>query len=242
VLSLLRTVLGWLPIDGADRLVGRLPLPISWQRNLRRRLTERAIQLRDVVCAPSFGAAYEAKFSVWQPRELRRLLGHYRAVRVTADAYPGQPADRLSLWDLDHYLPGDVLAKVDRATMAVSIEGREPLLDHRIIEFALRLPLSMRRGALGTKHVLRSILYKYVPRELIDRPKRGFAVPLLEWLRHDLAHLLDQYLSEERIRAQGLFDADEVSGLVARFRAGDDRLVNRVWTLLAFQMWHEKWM
>jgi asparagine synthase (glutamine-hydrolysing) len=240
LLRLLQGVLGWLPLDAAERLVARLPGGL--RRPLHRQLIERAIQLRDVVCAANLGDAYAAQFSVWRPRELQRLLGHYQPVRTGADAYPGQVADQLSLWDLHHYLPGDVLAKVDRASMAVSIEGREPLLDHRIVEFALRLPLAMRRGALGTKHVLRSILYKYVPRALIERPKQGFAIPLLEWLRHDLAHLIDLHLDERKLREQGLLDPELVRQTVASFRAGDDRLVNRVWTLLAFQMWHEQWM
>lgn len=242
VLSALRGLLKCLPINGADRLVSRLPLPAGLRHLLRHRLIERAIQLRDVVCATSLGAAYEAKFSIWKAPELASLVAGYTPVRATADAYPGSPADQLSLWDLHHYLPGDVLAKVDRTTMAVGLEGREPLLDHRIVEFALRLPLSMRRGALGTKHALRRILYKYVPRELIERPKMGFAIPLREWLRGDLAYLIDQYLDPQRLAAQGLFNVAQVTAAVRAFRAGDDRMTNRVWTVLAFQMWHERWL
>ncbi|MYN47374.1 asparagine synthase (glutamine-hydrolyzing) [Pseudoduganella sp. FT93W] len=241
-LALLQGVLPRLPIDATDRLVTWLPLPQSLRRLLRTKLIEPAIQLRDVLCASSLGEAYDAKFSVWPKAKVARLLGQFRRVRVTADSYPGTPADQLGLWDLHHYLPGDVLAKVDRASMAVSIEGREPLLDHRIIEFAYRLPLALRRGKLGNKHILRNILYKYVPRELIERPKRGFAVPLLEWLRGDLAELVDRYLDTDAVRTQGILDADQVAATVRAFRDGDDRLVQQVWTLLAFQMWHEQWM
>lgn len=241
-LSLQQALLPLLPIDGVDRLVTRMPLPRGLRRALRGRLIEPAIQLRDVLCATSLGEAYDAKFSVWSKTKVARLLGGYKRVRETADAYPGTPADQLGLWDLHNYLPGDVLAKVDRATMAVSIEGREPLLDHRIIEFAFRLPLALRRGALGNKHMLRKILYKYVPRELIERPKKGFAVPLLEWLRGDLAELLEHHLDPAAVRAQGILNADQVEATVRAFRDGDDRLVHQVWTLLAFQMWRERWM
>ena len=241
-LRLQQAVLPRLPIDGVDRLVTALPLPAGLRRRLRGALIEPAIQLRDVLCAPSLGEAYDAKFSVWPKAKVARLLGRYTRVRDTADVYPGTPADQLGLWDLHHYLPGDVLAKVDRATMAVSIEGREPLLDHRIIEFAFRLPLALRRGPLGNKHMLRKILYKYVPRELIERPKKGFAVPLLEWLRGDLAGLLALHLDPAAVRAQGILDADQVDATVRAFRAGDDRLVHQVWTLLAFQMWREQWL
>lgn len=241
-LKALQTVLPLLPIDGVDRLVTRLPLPKGWRKLLRTRLIEPAIALRDVLCAPTLGEAYDAKFSVWPKAKVARLLGGYTRVRDTADVYPGTPADQLGLWDLHHYLPGDVLAKVDRAAMRVSIEGREPLLDHRVIEFAFRLPLALRRGALGGKHILRKILYKHVPRPLIDRPKKGFAVPLLEWLRGDLAGLIDHHLDPAAVRAQGLLDADQVEATVRAFRAGDDRKVQQVWTLLAFQMWREQWM
>ena len=159
---------------------------------------------------------------------------------------PGSFADAMSRNDLRYFLPDDILVKVDRTTMATGLEGREPLLDHRVVEFALNLPLEMRRGALGPKHLLRKVLYKYVPRELIERPKQGFAVPLASWLRGDLAPLVGDYLAPQRIRDAGLFDPDVVSKAVANFRtggAGNDRLdTQKLWYLLAFEMWREKWM
>jgi asparagine synthase (glutamine-hydrolysing) len=154
-------------------------------------------------------------------------------------------ADQLSRCDLRYYLPDDILVKVDRTTMAVGLEGREPLLDHRLAELALRLPLSMRRGPLGAKHLLRKILYRHVPRELIDRPKQGFAIPLGRWMRGELAPLLDRYLEPKRIRDAGLFDPDMVAAALANFRgagASNDRLdVQKVWLLVAFEMWRERW-
>ena len=151
----------------------------------------------------------------------------------------------MSLTDMRHYLPDDILVKVDRTTMAAGIEGREPLLDHRLVEFAMRLPLSMRRGELGTKHLVRKILYRHVPRELIDRPKQGFAIPLGKWLRGELAPLLDQYLEPRRVKDAGIFDPDVVRRTVANFREGgpaNERLdVQKVWLLLAFEMWRSRW-
>ncbi len=146
------------------------------------------------------------------------------------------------MWDLHHYLPADVLTKVDRTTMACSIEGREPLIDHRLVEFAVSLPFSARRGALGGKHLLKKVLYRHVPRELVERPKRGFAVPVQRWLSGELAPLVDQHLDPRRITSQGLFDPELVQGLVKRLRAGDAAAAQRVWLLLAFQMWHRRWM
>src|SRR5437868_3219677 len=103
---------------------------------------------------------------------------------------PGSPASRARPW---------ASCAMGRFAMAAGLEGREPLLDHRLVELAMRLPLSMRRGELGTKHLVRRILYRHVPRELIDRPKQGFAIPLGRWLRGELAHLLDEYLDPRRV-------------------------------------------
>jgi len=103
----------------------------------------------------------------------------------------------------------------------------------------------MRRGTLGTKHLLRKVLYKHVPRELIERPKQGFAIPLASWLRGELAPLLDEYLSPRRIHEGGLFDPAAVRRALANFREGgpaNDRLdVQKVWLLLAFEMWRSRW-
>ena len=109
----------------------------------------------------------------------------------------------------------------------------------------MRLPPSMRRGSLGTKHLMRKILYRHVPRELIERPKQGFAIPLSKWLRGELAPLIDEYLAPSRVRAGGLFDPDMVSATVSNFREGgpdNDRLdVQKVWLLIAFEMWRDRW-
>jgi asparagine synthase (glutamine-hydrolysing) len=224
-----------------DEWVGLSPLPKRLRELVRTKLTWRASRIHAYLSAATPGAMYEQAFSFWHGSELARLTGGREHLRETADVYPGEFAEQMCLWDLHNYLPGDILAKVDRATMAVSIEGREPLIDHRIAEFAFRLPLNLRRGALGPKHILRKILYKYVPREIVDRPKMGFGIPLLEWLRGDLNHLIDDYLDPVEIKAQGLLDPELVARTVLAFQRGDDHAVNRVWSLLAFQMWRAKW-
>lgn len=190
----------------------------------------------------TLGQIYEGVMSQWLPDEIARLTGSVAlALRDNADSYGGDPYRRMACWDVRHYLPDDILAKVDRCTMAESIEGREPMLDHRLAEFAMTLPLSAKRGALGSKHILRRILYRHVPRELVDRPKQGFSVPMAKWLHRDLGGLLDSHLNPDRIRAEGLFDPQEVSALLRRFRSGMDSEAQRVWLLLAFAMWREHW-
>ena len=126
--------------------------------------------------------------------------------------------------------------------MAASIEGREPLLDHRLVEFAFALPFRFRRGSRGPKHLLRKVLYDYVPREYLERPKQGFGVPTGDWLRRDMRVLIDRYIEPGVIAAQGLFNTEFVRCLLARFWARDHLAERKLWLLLAFQMWHARWM
>jgi asparagine synthase (glutamine-hydrolysing) len=226
-----------LPLDLTDSVLSGSPLSSA----LRFGPLARLRRVRNALYAPDPAAVYDQAISIWSPDEIRSLTGAYTRVREPITAYPGDPLDQMCFWDLHNYLPGDILTKVDRASMAVSIEGREPFLDHRLVEFAMGLPHAYRRGALGPKHLLKRVLYDYVPRELIDRPKQGFAIPLLSWLRGDLAYLLDEYLTPARLREHGLLDERVVARTMRAFRRGDDRLVHRVWSLLAFQMWRSAW-
>ncbi len=192
-----RAALNVLPLDALDAMVLAGPMPTGAKHIARQYFTRRARRARDYYLNDGTdGALYETHVSsYWGPRFLPSLLGSPAPrMRELPDSYPGSFPEKMCLWDLHNFLSGDVLAKVDRATMAASIEGREPLIDHRLVEFAFRLPLHLRRGALGSKHLLRKILYKYVPREMVDRPKMGFTIPLFEWLRGDLFHLVREHL------------------------------------------------
>jgi asparagine synthase (glutamine-hydrolysing) len=186
-------------------------------------------------------AMTDVAMSHWYPDQIRQLLGSYDRPESTPPIHTTEPAIEISLRDFHHYLPGDILTKVDRTTMAVSIEGREPLLDHRLAEFAFRLPPHLRRGELGPKHILKRILYRYVPRDLVDRPKKGFGIPKIAWLKGDLKDLVEDYLSPERLRIAGLMDHQLVKRVVDDFYAGNDALVQPLWILLAFEMWRERW-
>ncbi len=236
-----RAVLETVPFHFMDLLIDRLPLTTAQTGFLKNQTIWKAQRLIDLISSNSSGSYYENSISFWKSCEINELLGNYSPPRERCDAYPGELAEQLCLWDLHNYLPGNILAKVDRATMASSIEGREPLIDHRVVEFAFRLPLSMRRGSLGGKHLLKKVLYKHVPRELVDRPKQGFGIPLESWLQGDMSYLLDDYLNQERIRSEGLLDDVVVHRIVRGFKKGHYKLANKVWSLLAFQMWHEAW-
>jgi asparagine synthase (glutamine-hydrolysing) len=138
-------------------------------------------------------------------------------------------------------MPDDMLTKVDRATMSVSLEGREPLLDHRIIEYAARLPVAYKYENGIRKKMLKNIVHKYVPQQLMDRPKKGFGVPAKKWLREDLSQLLDHYLDKRKLDDHGLFDANYVAYLKDRYMK-DGSEYGMVWSILVFQMWYQRWL
>lgn len=143
--------------------------------------------------------------------------------------------------DYGMYLQNDILTKVDRATMSVSLEGREPFLDHRIIEFVAQLPIEYKFGTTQ-KMILKDIVHKYVPKHIMDRPKMGFEIPIYSWLKKDLAYLVEENLNPTIIAKTGLFQPNYVQKIRQDFDNGRLKDPTIIWKLLQFQMWHTKWM
>jgi len=144
--------------------------------------------------------------------------------------------------DYQTYLPDDILQKVDRATMTVSLEGREPFLDHRVIEWAAQLPDNLKYHDGNKKYILKEIVHQHIPKSLLDRPKMGFAVPIAKWLQTDLRDLVEEQLSSSRIVQQGIFQPTFVKQLKDDFYNGKKELDTKLWYMLMFQLWHSKWM
>ncbi|MBV9527820.1 asparagine synthase (glutamine-hydrolyzing) [Sphingomonas sp.] len=150
-----------------------------------------------------------------------------------------KPADKMMVRDQLHHLPDDIMSKVDRAAMAVSLETRAPFLDHHLVEYSWRLPLSAKLNADAGKLILRRLLRRHLPDSIIDRPKMGFSVPVEEWLRGPLRGWGEELLREQRLRREGILEPKRVRRLWTQFLAGHNRRDRIVWNLLMFQLWHE---
>ncbi len=166
-------------------------------------------------------------------------LGYYTTFR---DPRLLNPLDRAMATDIRTYLVDDILTKVDRASMASSLEARVPLLDHRIVEFAARLPISMKVRGGSTKYLLRRALHELVPKALVERPKMGFGIPVDRWLREELRPVVEEYLAPERVRREGFLKPEGVSRVVAEHLSGARNNMYRLWALLMFSLWRERYL
>lgn len=150
----------------------------------------------------------------------------------------------MMIYDALHYLPNDILTKVDRASMAIGFETRAPFLDHRVIEAAWRLEMNLKINSKNilnaNKWVLREILYKYVPKKLIDRPKAGFAIPLADWLRGPLKIWAGDLLSKDNLIKYGHFKPDQISFLWQDHLSGTKDNSSKLWPIIMWQSWLEK--
>ncbi len=176
-----------------------------------------------------------------QPDQLVLGSTEPETILSRSELLPSLPGLREQMMYLDMmtYLPDDILTKVDRASMAVSLEARVPLLDHRIVEFAWNVPTEFKCRNGQSKWLLRQVLYRYVPRELMERPKMGFGVPIEHWLCGPLREWAEELLSEKRLRNEGFFDPAPVRQMWEEHVHGERRWHYHLWDVLMFQAWLE---
>ena len=217
--------------------------PRAWDRvSRRRRLGERVHKVARVLAAGDVDAMYFELVSHWPDIVLesgQRAADSGQAPVTQRDEWPplDDPVERMMYFDQISYLPDDILAKVDRASMAASLESREPLLDYRLVEFAWTLPLSMKVRAGKGKRVLRRVLYRYVPESLIERPKMGFGIPLDAWLRGPLRAWAESLLSADAIRKHGLLDPVPIRAKWEEHLSGRGDWQHHLWAVLMLQTW-----
>ncbi|MEO7653297.1 MAG: asparagine synthase-related protein, partial [Bryobacteraceae bacterium] len=250
----IRQLTGWMPKaaqHAASRLLSTVPakwwdrifgqLDLLWQpRSVRRNPGYKLHKLADLLMASGPEDAYRVLLSQWK-NPASMVLGAHEPPILPSDPELWEQCEdfieRLMYLDTITYLPDDILVKMDRASMSVGLEARVPLLDHRLIEFAWRIPQSMRMRAGQGKWLLRQVLYRYVPKALIERPKMGFAIPIHDWLRGPLRPWAEDLLNERRLRDEGFFDPQPIRAKWAEHLSGSHNWQCCLWNILMFQAW-----
>lgn len=229
------------PVQTWDQIFTHLH-PLLPEAVRKRSMGERLHKLAEVFAVDSPDALYVSFASHWRTPESLVIDGVEPLTTLSDPQRWAQLKDftqRMMYFDLMTYLPDDILVKVDRATMGTSLESRIPMLDPRVVEFAWRIPLSMKLRNGQTKWLLRQVLYKYVPPALIERPKMGFGIPLHDWLRGALRDWAESLLDEERLRREGFFHPQPIRQKWTAHLAGDRNWEHLIWDVLMFQAWLE---
>lgn len=227
------TIIDALPLDAIDRQLVRTGVIRQPDR-----FSGRARSLARALIAETSDDLYRLRLENW-PDPATILTKAVNQRQGWAESQPTSRSDeieRMMAADMRSYLPDDILVKVDRAASAHSLETRVPLLDHRIVEFSWTLPLPLKTNRAVSKWLLRELLYRYVPRELVDRPKKGFAVPVAEWLRGPLREWAEDLLSTQALEGEGPFRAEPVRKLWENHLAGSDWQYV-LWPILSYQQW-----
>lgn len=237
---------GYNPYQFAPRLWQRIStLPLPLRKVAARTLSglpvpEKLVKLLNVLDASSRADFYRSLVSHWKHPEQLIIGAHEPATLLnTPDAWPA--TDCFEHWmmamDTQTYMTDDILVKVDRAAMANSLETRVPMLDHRVVELAWRMPLSLKIRDGKGKWLLREVLYRHVPRELIERPKKGFSIPLASWLRGSLREWAESLLDSQRLHREGYFEAAPIRRKWQEHLSGKRDHSRLLWSVLMFQAW-----
>jgi asparagine synthase (glutamine-hydrolysing) len=182
---------------------------------------------------------YQTMVSYGEPGTIVLGANENEKIGSLFDANPRSAVESAMCLDTNTYLPDDILTKVDRAAMAVSLEARVPMLDHRVYELAWRLPLSLKLRRNTGKWILRRILHRYVPPDLVERPKMGFGIPMAEWLRGPLRPWAEELLTDHRLRHEGFLDPTTVRRWWAEHLHGHANWEHQLWAVLMFESWLE---
>ena len=236
--NILKTSLNFTSAGFAERLNDILPKKLK-QTNIKDKYNKfkRSINSKNLEEMFQNASTYVSNDRVAELLKLDVTKGVYKDFE---NKYGLGFLDYMMLTDYKMFMNDDVLTKVDRATMSVSLEGREPLLDHRVIEFMSRVPNSIKYKNNQGKYLLRQILYKYVPSDIVDKPKSGFQIPLNEWLRGELKHLIEKYIDKDKLD-KDIFNIEYTLNLKDKFLNNMADCGTQIWFILMYQMWKGKW-
>jgi len=177
--------------------------------------------------------------------ELKRETEDYDPADITRAHYNKADTDdhlsRILYTDIKTYLPGDILVKVDRMSMANSLETRAPLLDYRVVEYAAQIPAALKLHGKEKKYVLKKAFERMLPQDILYRKKMGFSVPLAQWLRHELKPIVENTLLASNSGVSNFFDPLGIRKLWQSHLAGDDQFTQELWSLLAFELWWQEY-
>ena len=216
------------------------PLKLLPARTRPKLVGDKVHKAANVIGVDGADSMYRALSSLWlNPEDVVIGASEPPFAAAGASRHSSDPVRRMMYLDLIGYLPDDILVKVDRASMAVGLEARVPLLDHRLVEFSCSLPIALLQRDGQSKWPLRRVLERYVPRTLTDRPKMGFGVPIDSWLRGGLRDWAESLLDERRLRQEGLFRPKPIRDAWQAHLGGRRNLQYQLWNVLMFQAWHE---
>jgi asparagine synthase (glutamine-hydrolysing) len=226
------------PADRWTRLMRVIPASIRPSQ-----IGDKMHKLSGILPSDSETELYRGLVSHWEPGDVVLGAREHKGVLwdPTIDRDFPTLMERMQFLDLVTYLPDDILTKVDRASMTVALEARVPLIDHRVVEFAWRLPSEMKVRGGTSKWLLRQVLYRHVPKAMVERPKMGFAIPLGDWLRGPLRSWADNLLAESRLRSAGYFDAAAVRRIWDEHVSGRANRQYMLWNVLMFEAWRDRW-
>lgn len=248
--------IGWIPIIGRQAVANAITKisPSRWDQlyalisdvipkgKRPTRVGDNTHKLAEILAVATPEAIYRNLVSHWKSPAEIVCTGHEPLTSLTnpmCNANITGLEHRMMFLDAISYLPDDILTKVDRAAMGVSLETRVPFLDHRVVEFAWRLPLNLKIRDGQGKWLLRQLLYKYVPREMIERPKTGFGVPIDSWLRGPLREWAEELLNENRLKQEGFFNSGPIRTKWQEHLSGQRNWQYLLWDVLMFQAWIE---
>jgi asparagine synthase (glutamine-hydrolysing) len=241
--QLARRILGARVGRFAGRMAGRLPHAMKGARSLGH-----------LALPPADACAYKHAYGQFEGHGRHALYtGEFAAEVRDADPFHGfrlayyscgspDPVDRALYVDVKTYLVDDILMKVDKMSMAVSLEARDPLLDHPLLEYVATIPSSLKLSHGRSKYLLRRLLAKRIPQSIVDRPKQGFEAPIGEWLRGPLAPMVDGLLMDGRLADRGVFDGREVQRVWEEHRSGARDHRHRLWSLVMLELWFRQFV